>query len=123
MMMPPAVASTLGAGAGTTFTPATSGLQGLLNNPMFTTGMGLLSAGYDSRVNPFQAAMGGLSGARQAQIKDVEVQRLEALRKQVEEYLKRIEQEKQKASQGQPTQKPQPPAGMTPGFGMYGIQT
>ena len=40
-------------------------LNGLMSNPAAMMGMGLLSAGYDSRVNPYQAGMAGLMGASQ----------------------------------------------------------
>ena len=39
------------------------GMQGLMENPMFNVGMGLLqanNAGYGQDSNPFRAAMGGL---------------------------------------------------------------
>jgi len=38
-----------------------SQLNDLMGNPLFTMGMGLLSASRDKKIDPFQAAMGGLS--------------------------------------------------------------
>jgi hypothetical protein len=38
-------------------------LVSLMNNPMFSGGMGLLSAARDGSVDPFKAAMGGVIGA------------------------------------------------------------
>jgi len=48
-----------------TLLPQKQGPMSLLQNPLFGAGMGLLSAGYDSRINPYQAAMSGMSQAQQ----------------------------------------------------------
>lgn len=43
------------------------GLMGLLANPLFQGGMGLLAASQDGRINPFQSAMQGFGNAVQMQ--------------------------------------------------------
>lgn len=54
-------------------------LQGAVANPMFQMGMGLLSAGQDSRINAPQAAMQGLLSAHQVQQQQAAEQRTQAL--------------------------------------------
>ena len=51
------------------------GLMGLLANPMFQGGMGLLAAGQDGRINPFQSAMQGFGNAAQYQAFQAKQQR------------------------------------------------
>lgn len=45
--------------------PQNQKIMGLLENPLFLASMGLLSAGRDSRVDPFQSALGGIAQAQQ----------------------------------------------------------
>lgn len=57
-------------------------LQSLLGNPALMAGLGLLGASRDTRINPYEAAMGGLMGAQQFQQKQdmlgLQKQRIEA---------------------------------------------
>lgn len=53
-------------------------LNTLLGNPAFSAGLSLLGAGYDSRINPYQAALRGLYRASEAQAYAEERQRAEA---------------------------------------------
>lgn len=63
------------------------GQTDLLQNPAFSAGMGILSSVDDPRVNPFQAAMGGLSSARGQQVKEEELKRNEELRRQLAQLI------------------------------------
>ena len=72
-----------------------SQLTGLLSNPLFGVGMGLLQSRYDKDVNPYKAAMTGLMGAQTSQLgqekRDLEAQereRMEQMRKIMEQYFK-----------------------------------
>ena len=58
-------------------------MQALQSNPMFNVGMGLLSSRYNSNINPFQAALGGLSSAGKNKTAMEDRKRLEELRKQL----------------------------------------
>lgn len=49
-------------------------LEGLLGNPAFQSGMGLLSAGYNRTINPWQAANQGLLGAQNFQDQQSQIQ-------------------------------------------------
>lgn len=42
-------------------------MNGLLGNPALLAGLGLLGAARDSRINPYEAALGGVMGAQQFQ--------------------------------------------------------
>lgn len=66
--------------------PQQPGLEGLLGNPMLMAGLGLLSAGRDSRIDPYQAAAGGLSQAQQ-------IRYLAEKRKREQEELKLRQQQ------------------------------
>lgn len=57
--------------------------MGLLQNPLFSAGMGLLSSSYDPNVNPFNAAMGGIASAQQNQQAQADRERIEELRRQL----------------------------------------
>lgn len=61
---------------------------GLLENPTFNVGMGLLSSGYDASINPFQAALGGLASAKTTQQDNAERERKEQLRRKLAELIK-----------------------------------
>lgn len=58
-------------------------MQALQANPMFNIGMGLLSSRYDKGINPFGAAMGGLSSAGKQSNLMADRKRIEELRKQL----------------------------------------
>jgi hypothetical protein len=75
-----------------------NGIEGLLGNPAFTAGMGLLSAGYDSRINPWQSALQGMAGAQQYKLLDQKRKREE---EQYQRQQKAIEQFQQITGQMQ----------------------
>ncbi len=85
------------------------GQQGLLSNPMFGAGMGLLSSSYDKRINPYSAMMQGLSGASGQKDEQEDRTRMEELRKQLAAYFA--------AQQGGMRQggQPMPPTNAPPG--------
>ena len=56
------------------------GLGGLMGNPMFGMGMGLMESAYDPKVNPFKSAMSGLQAARTQRMKDEEEERMKLYR-------------------------------------------
>lgn len=62
-------------------------IMGLLGNPMFTAGMGLLSAGRDSRVDPYQAALSGMNSAQQIRWMADEKKRAEEMAKARKAYM------------------------------------
>ena len=68
-------------------------MRALAGNPMFNMGMGLLSSAHDPRINPFQAAMGGLVQSGEQQRILEEEQRNQSLREALAAYF---------AQQGQP---------------------
>lgn len=68
------------------------GLTGLLQNPMFRTGMGILAANQDPRMNVFQGAMSGLMGAQEMQQAQAERERMEELRRQLGQFFQPQEQ-------------------------------
>ena len=74
------------------------GPEGLLANPLFNVGMGLLASGYDQNVNPYQAAVGGLISAQQQQTDALARQRDEEMRQQLADFFAQQEQEKQRAT-------------------------
>ena len=80
-------------------------LSGLMGSPAAMTGLGLLSAGFDSRVNPVQAGMQGLMGASHYK-REQEKQKLEqSKRKETAESALRLKnsiiaQAKSLASEG-----------------------
>ena len=63
-----------------------TGLQGLGENPLFNIGMGLLSAQYDPRVNPFEAAVSGLLSAQEQQTARERRERLARGREEAGEF-------------------------------------
>lgn len=63
-------------------------MTGLLSNPMFNVGMGLLSARQDGSINPFQAAVGGLASAQQNKQEQEDRKRIEQLRKELAELIR-----------------------------------
>lgn len=100
----------------------------LASNPMFTGGMGLLSASRDASVDPFQAALGGLMAGKKGQQADADRQRLEDLRKQLSELIRTQGQARagdpntQAEQQAQMSMLPgMPGSGVAPG-GMVGGQ-
>lgn len=62
------------------------GMAGLLQNPMFMAGMGMLSG--NQQGDPFAGAMQGLQGAQTAGLEEAERQRTEDLRKVLMEYFR-----------------------------------
>lgn len=71
----------------------------LASNPMFTGGMGLLSASRDASIDPFQAALGGLVAGKRGQQADEDRKRLADLRQQLADLIKQQGQ----ARAGDPT--------------------
>ena len=67
-------------------------MQALAGNPMFNMGMGLLAAGQDASINPFSAAMGGLTQAgTQQRLMDKEA-RDQSLREALAAYFAQQQQ-------------------------------
>lgn len=93
--------------------------MGLLSNPMFNAGMGLLSSSYDPNINPWQAAMGGIAGAQQNKQTQQDRKRIEELRKQLAQLIS----QQQRGMQGMPPGAMQPgmdsPSTMGGGGGSY----
>lgn len=50
-------------------------LNQLYANPLFNMGLGLLSSGYDSSINPYAAMLGGMAASRRAEYEDEAVTR------------------------------------------------
>lgn len=73
----------------------------LTSNPMFTGGMGLLSASRDARIDPFQAAVQGIQSGKEQQQSDEDRKRMEELRKKLAALIAA-----QTANQGVPGQPP-----------------
>ena len=89
------------------------GQQGLLSNPMFGAGMGLLSSSYDKRINPYGAIMQGMSGASDQKDSQEDRRRMEELRKQLAAYF--AAQQGGMRQGGQPMPPTNAPPGMPPG--------
>ena len=66
-----------------------SALTDATMNPLFNVGMGLLAHRYDRRINPFQAALGGLQTAKKYQTAGAKEKRMEELRKEMLEFLRK----------------------------------
>jgi hypothetical protein len=62
------------------------GMGGLLQNPMFMAGMGMLSG--NQRGDPFAGALQGLQGAEKGKLGEAERKRTEELRKVLMEYFR-----------------------------------
>ena len=60
---------------------------GLAASPMFSAGMGLLGSSQDARINPFQAAMKGLTTGKAQAESDEDRDRLEKARKALAAYF------------------------------------
>lgn len=78
----------------------------LLNNPMFSAGMGLLSSSYDRDINPYQAMMGGLMQAKQSQSEQAEEERMAKLRERLAALIRQQQQTQQTQLPGQTQQQP-----------------
>ena len=62
-------------------------MQGLMGNPMFTVGMGLLQSRYDGGVNPAAAAVQGLLASSEFKNKQNDRQRAEQLREALSKFF------------------------------------
>lgn len=56
---------------------------GLMANPLFNAGMGLLASAHDRSINPAQAVLSGLANARNTRMQDEEKKRVEDYRKEL----------------------------------------
>ncbi len=84
-------------------------LAGLLQNPMFRAGMGILAANQDPRQNVFQGAMGGLMGAQQMREAQAQQEIEQADRERMEELRQRLGEFFQPPGQGVPMDSIYPP--------------
>ncbi len=91
------------------------GVRGLMENPMFNVGMGLLqanNAGYGQDSNPFRAAMGGLRGAQRNQDMGAERDALKKARDNQDKLQELLQQ--LYGGQAQGAQVPQMSPGLPP---------
>jgi len=77
------------------------GMNNLVSNPLFMAGLGLLSAGQDRRINPFQAGAQGLLMANQMQNSQADA---DMRRQQFGMQQKKFDYEQQKQQQTQELQ-------------------
>lgn len=82
-------------------------MTGLMQNPAFNVGMGILAANRDPRQNVFQGAMAGLQSAQEQQAAQEQQQRMEELRQQLAEFFQ--------TQQGQAPDQTAQPGGAMPG--------
>lgn len=105
-----------GAGAKQRFQNFTADPNQALSNPWMQMGMGLLSSSYDGS-NPFQAAMGGLAGAKQTKQEDEDRKRIEELRAELQKLIEEQKILQQQAAAGRQPNPVSFPGAQSPTFG------
>ncbi len=96
-------------GIGGLLAPPEQGLSGLMQDPIFRTGMGILAANQDPRQNIFQGAMGGLLGAQEMREAQAQQEIEQADRERMEELRQRLGEFFQPPAQGAPMDSIYPP--------------
>lgn len=67
-------------------------LTGMMSNPMFRAGMGILAANQDPTQNVFQGALQGLSAAKAQMQSDEDRERMQELRDKIAELIQQQQQ-------------------------------